>query len=226
MGNINNSCKFAGRLAAPAELTYTPSGQALCKFRIAVDNYGKQPNGQPKPPSFFSCSIWREKAELFHKWYGSEKSKGRPVLVEGKMSQRTVVNNESGTKRDYYELEVHDFSPPDVDYPRIIENINTKAGVQLTSYDHLLQTLTAARDAGLIPAGETSDFQGSFSDEQPQNTDALAGDTSGGAKQSAGQQARAQAQQKPAPQQTVQQKPAAAPPTQPDQDEYDPFADH
>ena len=84
-----NSVSLIGRLAADPELKYTPSGIAVCSFRIAVDRQFKDKEGN-KQTDWINIVSWRQTAEFI----GNYGSKGRLVSVQGALQTRSYANNE------------------------------------------------------------------------------------------------------------------------------------
>jgi single-strand DNA-binding protein len=79
---------FAGRLGKDAELKYTPKGDAVCNFSIAVDaGYGDN-----KKTLWVNCAIWRERAEKLNQYL----TKGKFVAVSGDVDIRAWINKNTG----------------------------------------------------------------------------------------------------------------------------------
>ena len=72
-----NYCTLIGRLVRDPELSYTPSGDAVCKFSLAVNGYKKD------DVSFFDIVAWNKSAEAISKYM----SKGRKICIEGNLRQ-------------------------------------------------------------------------------------------------------------------------------------------
>jgi single-strand DNA-binding protein len=94
---MNTVC-LIGRLVADPELKYTPSGTAVCNFRIAVDRRFKSESGE-KQTDFFDVVAWRQSAEFAANYLG----KGRLVSVTGTLQQRSWVQQD-GQKRSKIEV--------------------------------------------------------------------------------------------------------------------------
>lgn len=93
-----NKIFLMGRIVNDLEVKTTPSGVAVCQFRIAVDrNYQKQ--GEERVTDFFNIACWRSKAEFVSKWFG----KGRMILVEGEL-QTTQYTDKNGNPATWYEI--------------------------------------------------------------------------------------------------------------------------
>lgn len=72
-----NYCVLIGRLVRDPELAYTPNGDAVCKFSIAVNGYKED------AVSFFDIVAWNKSAEAIAKYM----SKGKKICVEGNLRQ-------------------------------------------------------------------------------------------------------------------------------------------
>lgn len=89
-----NSIILIGRLVADPESQYTSGGQALAKFRIAVDRpYKNQETGE-KEADFINIVAWRKTAEFVTQYLG----KGRLVAVQGRLQIRQWTD-QSGERK-------------------------------------------------------------------------------------------------------------------------------
>ncbi len=85
-----NSITFDGRLAADAELRYTPGGDPVLSFRVASDiGFGER-----KTTNWFSCQVWGKRGETLKEYL----TKGQQVTVYGQLTLREWEDKE-GTKR-------------------------------------------------------------------------------------------------------------------------------
>jgi single-strand DNA-binding protein len=98
-----NTVLLTGRLTRDAELKYTASGVAMCRFSVAVNRRFKDPkSGEWKDDtSYVDVSVWREAAERC----GKVLKKGSPVHIEGRLRSYTVESKEDGAKRTKLEVE-------------------------------------------------------------------------------------------------------------------------
>lgn len=72
-----------GNLGQDPELSYTPQGDAVCKFSLAVNDRKKDQNGEYQDvTTWFKVTTWRKLAENASKYL----AKGRAVYIEGKLS--------------------------------------------------------------------------------------------------------------------------------------------
>ncbi len=87
-----NRVVLIGRLASDPEMKYSPSGTAVCTFRIAVD---RRPNAQgEKEADFIPIVTFKQTAEFASTYL----TKGRLVAVDGRMQVRSWVAQD-GTRR-------------------------------------------------------------------------------------------------------------------------------
>lgn len=88
-----NSVVQVGRLTRDPELRYTPSGKAVCNFRLAVDRDVK---GET---DFFDVVVWDKQGESV----ANHLQKGRMVAVKGRLQSRSYEDKE-GKKREKIEI--------------------------------------------------------------------------------------------------------------------------
>ena len=89
-----NRVILIGRLTRDAELKrLTNSDNAIANFSIAVDNFGKDANGERRPAIFLNCSAWGKQAENLTKYT----RKGSNVAVDGRLTQRTYTRKDGTT---------------------------------------------------------------------------------------------------------------------------------
>ena len=90
-----NKVILLGNLTRDPDLKYIPSGTALCEFGIAVNRKFKGKDGaQRDEVSYFDITAWGRQAETINQYL----SKGRPVLIEGRLEQSRCETKE-GQKR-------------------------------------------------------------------------------------------------------------------------------
>lgn len=94
-----NAVVLIGRMVADPELKYTPSGVAVCQFRIAVDRRFKSESGE-KQADFIDIVAWRQSAEFAANYL----AKGRLIAVQGRLQSRSWVDEKTQLKR--YKTEV------------------------------------------------------------------------------------------------------------------------
>lgn len=91
-----NKVILMGNLTRDPEVKYLPSGTSVCDMGLAVnDRYKDQQSGEWKEkPTFIDITVWGKTAENAGKYL----SKGRPVLIEGRL-QLDQWENQQGEKR-------------------------------------------------------------------------------------------------------------------------------
>ncbi|OHX14656.1 single-stranded DNA-binding protein [Chromobacterium sphagni] len=96
-----NSITFDGRLAADAELRYTPSGEPVLSFRVASDiGFGER-----KTTNWFSCQVWGKRGESLKNYL----AKGQQVTVYGQLTLREWQDKD-GNKRVSPDVRVNELS--------------------------------------------------------------------------------------------------------------------
>jgi single-strand DNA-binding protein len=94
IGNVGRDC----------ELTYTPSGIAVAKFTVAVNEVSGKGDDRKEKVTWFRVTVWREKAETASQFV----KKGMQIMVMGKVDVSAYLNKENkptGT----LELTAHNF---------------------------------------------------------------------------------------------------------------------
>lgn len=79
-----NKIILIGNLTKDPELRYTPQGTAVTSFRIAVNSRYKQSDEMKSETLFIDVVVFGKQAESCSQYL----SKGRPVLVEGRLQER------------------------------------------------------------------------------------------------------------------------------------------
>src|SRR5215211_4982620 len=100
---------LVGNLVDDPELRFTPSGQAVAKFRVAsTPRYRDQQTGEWKDGEslFLTCSIWRQAAEHV----AESLQRGMRVIVQGRLKQRSYETKE-GERRTVFEIDVDEIGP-------------------------------------------------------------------------------------------------------------------
>ncbi len=71
-----------GNLGRDPELRYTPQGDAVCDFSIAVNDRKRDKAGELQDvTTWFKVTLWRRQAEIASKYL----TKGKSVYVEGRL---------------------------------------------------------------------------------------------------------------------------------------------
>jgi len=73
---------IAGYLGQDPEMRYTQDGTPVTNFSVATSRKWTSPNGQQRDETvWWRVTVWRKQAEVCNEYL----SKGRPVLVEGRI---------------------------------------------------------------------------------------------------------------------------------------------
>jgi single-strand DNA-binding protein len=95
-----NKVLIMGNLTRDPELRYVPSGAAVANFTVAINRVYKDKAGEKKEDtSFIRVVIWGKMAEVC----GEYLTKGRPVLVEGRLQSRSW-EGQDGQKKSTIEV--------------------------------------------------------------------------------------------------------------------------
>jgi len=108
MATNMNSVSVVGNATRDPELRFTPSGQAIATFGIAVNRSwrNKQTNEWDETVSFFDVTCWAQMAENV----AESVTKGTRVLVTGRLEQRSWETND-GEKRSKVEIVAEEIGP-------------------------------------------------------------------------------------------------------------------
>lgn len=93
-----NRVILAGNLVRDPEIRYLPSGLSVTSFAIAVNSRYRQNNELKEEVSYFDIVVFGKLGETCAEYL----SKGRAVLVEGRLRQRRWESE--GTKRSKIEV--------------------------------------------------------------------------------------------------------------------------
>lgn len=99
MARSINQVILLGRLTRDPEARTTPSGKTVVNFSLAVDRAG-----QDDQADFFDVTAWEKLGELVTQYL----SKGRRVLVQGRLRQDSWDDKETGKKRSRVEVTATD----------------------------------------------------------------------------------------------------------------------
>lgn len=95
-----NKIILIGNLGNDPEMRYTPNGNAVCSFRLAVSRSYSVADGERREETeWFTITAWNRLAETVNQFL----SKGRQVYVEGRLATSEWQDRE-GQKR--FSLEV------------------------------------------------------------------------------------------------------------------------
>lgn len=102
-----NKVILMGNLTRDPETRTTPSGQTVTNFSLAVNRTWKGNDGQQQEAvSYINCVAWGKPGEIIAQYL----TKGRALLVSGRLDQRSWDDKESGQKRSTVEVVVEDFN--------------------------------------------------------------------------------------------------------------------
>ncbi len=93
-----NKVILIGRLAQDPELRYTPNGNAVAKFTLAVNRSFKNKQGE-READFIDIIAWNKLAEICADYLG----KGRLVALEGRLQIRSYDDSQ-GIRRKASEV--------------------------------------------------------------------------------------------------------------------------
>lgn len=88
-----NRVVLIGRLTKDSDLTYTPTGVAVCKFTLAIDRNYKNAQGE-RDTDFINCVVYRQTAEFAANYT----NKGKMICIEGRIQVRSYTAQD-GQKR-------------------------------------------------------------------------------------------------------------------------------
>lgn len=81
--NVNRVI-VAGNLTRDPELRYTPSGQPVCNFSIAVNRRYESQGEKKEETTFLRVTVWGKQGEACQQYL----TKGQSALVEGRLQVR------------------------------------------------------------------------------------------------------------------------------------------
>lgn len=97
----------AGNITRDIEMRATPSGAQCANFSIAVNRSYKASDGsQQEQVSYLECVAWGRTGETIAQYM----KKGSPILVTGRLDQRSWDDKNTGQKRSRTEITVEDFA--------------------------------------------------------------------------------------------------------------------
>ncbi len=102
-----NKVILLGNLTADPELRTTPNGQNVTSFSLAINRTWNNANGErQEETSFINCTAWGKTGETIAKYV----SRGRQLLVSGRLQQRTWQDKDTGKNRSAIDVVVEEFS--------------------------------------------------------------------------------------------------------------------
>ena len=94
-----NRVTLIGNLTRDPELRYTPSGAAVAKFGLAINERFKSGDEWKERTVFVDVTVWGKQAETCAEYLG----KGRSVCVDGRLSY-SAWETDDGQKRSKLEV--------------------------------------------------------------------------------------------------------------------------
>ena len=103
-----NTVTVVGNITRDPELRFTPSGQAVASFGLAVNRrwQNRQTQEWEEDTSFFDITCWREMAENV----SESLQKGARVVVTGRLDQRSW-ETQDGDRRSKVEIVADEVGP-------------------------------------------------------------------------------------------------------------------
>ena len=100
-----NKVVLMGNLTRDPETRQTPNGQSVTNFSLAISRSWKGQDGNTQEQvSFIDCVAWGKTGDIIAQYV----QKGRPILVSGRLDQRSW--EQDGNKRSKVEVVVEDFN--------------------------------------------------------------------------------------------------------------------
>ncbi len=100
-----NKVILMGNLTRDPEVRSLPSGQSVASFGLAVNRTWRGADGnQQESVSYIDCVAWGKTGEIIAQYV----QKGRPLLVSGRLEQRSWEKD--GQKHSKVEVVVEDFN--------------------------------------------------------------------------------------------------------------------
>ena len=105
---MDNSVTLVGNVTRDPELRYTPSGQTVATFGLAVNRrwQNRQNNEWEEQVSFFDVKCWAQMAENV----SESIQRGTRVVVSGRLEQRSW-ETDNGEKRSKVEVVADEIAP-------------------------------------------------------------------------------------------------------------------
>lgn len=105
MANYNKVI-LVGNLTRDPQLKYLPSQMAVAEFGLAVNHKYKTKNGEDREEVLFiDVSAFGKQAEIINQYC----TKGRPLLVEGRLKYDTWEDKQGGGKRSKHSVVIDNF---------------------------------------------------------------------------------------------------------------------
>lgn len=85
-----NNVELSGRLVKDPNVRYTPNGNIVCQFTLAVQREYKNAEGN-YDADYIPVVLWRNSAEVA----GNNLAKGNKILVEGRIQTRSYIDKQN-----------------------------------------------------------------------------------------------------------------------------------
>lgn len=106
MAGSFNRVLLMGNLTRDVEMRHTNSNLAIAKFGIACNRRWRTPEGEQRDEAMFiDCEAFGKTAEMMSQFF----SKGRPVLIEGRLKLDQWEDKETKAKRSKHLVVVESF---------------------------------------------------------------------------------------------------------------------
>lgn len=102
--SIRNSCRFLGNVGREPEIRYTPNGQMMVTFPLAVKRYYQKDEEWQEETTWVDCVVFGPVAERLAKSVG----KGTQLVVDTEYNIRKVEQDD-GTNRYFHNFRLKDF---------------------------------------------------------------------------------------------------------------------
>jgi single-strand DNA-binding protein len=106
MAGSYNRVLLMGNLTRDVEVRHTANNLAIAKFGLACNRRWRTPEGEQRDEAMFiDCEAFGKTAEMFSQFF----SKGRPVLIEGRLKLDQWEDKETKAKRSKHVVVVESF---------------------------------------------------------------------------------------------------------------------
>jgi single-strand DNA-binding protein len=157
-----NKVILMGRLCADPEFKQTPSGTAVCRFRVAVNRKFANKQTGEREADFISCTAWKNTAEFISRYF----RKGSMITVEGSLRNNdwTDQNNVK-----HYSMDVSVDSAEFCGDKNSSENAQNGAGQPNANYStnyprNAQNAVTSQQNGSQAILGDMGDFEDILSD--------------------------------------------------------------
>lgn len=105
-GNFNRVI-LVGNITRDIELRHTGNNMPLAKFGVACNRRWRSADGEQREEAMFiDCEAWGKTAEMIGQYF----SKGRPILIEGRLKLDQWEDKETKAKRSKHVVVIESFS--------------------------------------------------------------------------------------------------------------------